>query len=133
MVVPGWPEIGHFESFIGFWGFRRVSIEFPAPLTFILTKFQSEKFHIGHVPATFHDFHRSGIYPGPSETRIYCSGLSGIIRGVPEPSSSTSIFRKLAFRVGKMSCVSETGHFAWVKPLLSSLSNLNGVHEGFGR
>ena len=88
---------------------------------------------MGHAPAIFHDFHRSGIYPGPSETRIYCSGLSGIIRGVAEPSSSTSIFRTLAFRVGKMTCFSENGHFAYVNPLLSSLSNLDGVHKGFGR
>ena len=109
---PGWPELGDFEFSMGFWGVGRVSIELAAPLTFILTKFQPEKCHMGHAPAIFHDFHRSGIYPGPSETRIYCSGLSGIIRGVPEPSSSTSIFRKLAFRVGKMTCFSENGHFA---------------------
>ena len=108
---PGWPEIGHFDVFMGFWGFGRVCIEFTAPLTFILTKFQPEKCHMGHVPTIFYDFHRSGMYPGPSETGIYRSGLSGIIRKVPEPSPSTSIFQKLAFRVGKMTCVSENCHF----------------------
>ena len=59
----------------------------------------------------FHDFHRSGIYPGPSETRIYRSGLYGITREVPEPASNASIFRKLSFRVGKITCFSENNHF----------------------
>ena len=90
----------------------RVSIELTAPLTFILTEFQPEKCHMGHVPTIFHDFHSSDMYPGPSETDIYRSGLSGMTRKVPEPSSSTSIFRKLALRVGKMICFSENGYFA---------------------
>ena len=109
---PGWPEIGHFEFFMGFWGVGRVSIEFTAPLTFILTKFQPEKCHMGPVPTIFHDFHESGMYPGPSETGIWRSDLSGNTHKVPEPSSGTPIFRKLAFRLGKMTCVSENGDFA---------------------
>ena len=88
-----------------------VSIEFTAPLTFILTKFQPEKCHMGPVPTIFHDFHESGMYPGPSETGIYRSDLSGNTRKVPEPSSNTPISSKLAFRVGKMTCFSENGHF----------------------
>ena len=87
-------------------------IELTAPLTFILTKFQPEKCHMGHVPTIFHDFDGSGMYPGPSETGIYRSDLSGNTRKAPEPSPSTSIFRKLAFRVGKMTCVSENVNFA---------------------
>ena len=60
---PGWPQIGHFDVFMGFWGFGRVCIEFTAPLTFILTKFQPEKCYMGPVPIIFHDFHESGRYP----------------------------------------------------------------------
>ena len=108
---PGWSQISHFAFFMWFWGVGRVSIELTAPLTFILTKFQPEKCHMGHVPTIFHDFHPSGMYSGPSETGIYRSGLSGIIRKVPELSPSTSIFQKLAFRVGKMVCFSENCHF----------------------
>ena len=108
---PRWPEIGHFDFLMGFWGFGRVSIELTAPLTFILTKFQPEKCHMGPVPTIFHDFHRSGISPRPSETRTYRSGLYGITRKVPEPSPSTSIFRKLAFCLGKTVCFSENCHF----------------------
>ena len=89
-----------------------MSIELTAPLTFILTKFQPEKCHMDHVPTIFHDFHGSGMYPGPSETPIYGSDPSGNTRKVPEPSSNTSIFRKLAFRGGKMTCFSENCHFA---------------------
>ena len=89
-----------------------MSIEVTAPLTFSLTKFQAEKCHMGHVPTIFYDFHGSGMNPGPSETAIYGSDLSGNTRKVPEPSSSTSIFRKLAFRVGKMTCFSENHNFA---------------------
>ena len=88
-----------------------MSIELTAPLTFILTKFQPEMCHMGSVPTIFHDFHGSGIYPGPSETHIYRSGLSGIAREVPEPSSSTITFRKCAFRLGQMTCFSENYHF----------------------
>ena len=83
---PGWPEIGHFKFVMGFWGFGRVCIEFTAPLTFILTKFQPEKCHMVHVPTIFHDFYGSGMYPGPSETRIYRTGLSGNTHKVPGPS-----------------------------------------------
>ena len=88
---------------------------------------------MGHVPTIFHDFHGSGMYPGHSETAIYGSDLSVHTRQVPEPSSDTSIFRKLAFRGGKMACFSEDCLFAYVKSLLLRISNLNGVREGFGR
>ena len=90
--------------FMGFQGIGRVSSELTAPLTFILIKFQPEKCHMGYVPTIYHDFHGTGIYPEPSETTIYRSDLSGNARKVPEPSSSTFIFRKLAFRIGKMTC-----------------------------
>ena len=110
-----------------------MSIELTAPLTFILTKFQPEKCHMGPVPTIFHDFHGSGMHPGPSETGIWHSDLSGNTHKVPEPSSGTTIFRKLAFRLGKTACFSENCHFAYVKPLLLRASNLNGVHEGFDR
>ena len=83
---PGWPEIGHFDIFMRFWVIGRVSIGLTAPLRFILTKFQPEKCHTGRVPSIFHDFHGSGMYPGPSETRIYRSGPSGNTHKVPEPS-----------------------------------------------
>ena len=76
-----------------------MSIELTAPLTFILTKFQPEKCHMGHVPTIFNDFHGSGIYPGPDKTSIYRSRFSGIARKVPEPSSTTLTLPKLAFRV----------------------------------
>ena len=108
-------------------------MELRPPLTFILTKFQPEKCHMGFVLTIFHDFHESGIYPGPSETRIYRSGLYGITREVSEPPSNTPIFRNFTFRVNKMTCFSENCHFAWVTPLLLRVSNLNGVHEGLGR
>ena len=109
---PGWPEIGHFEFFLGVWGFGRVSIEFPAPLTFIWTKFQPEKCHMGPVPTISHDFHESGMYPRPSETAIYRSNPSGNTQKVLGPSPSTSILRKLAFRPGKTACFFENCHFA---------------------
>ena len=59
---------------------------------------------MGPVPTIFHDFDGSGMYPEPSETAIYRSDLPGNTRKIPEPSSSTSIFRKLAFREGNMVC-----------------------------
>ena len=67
---------------------------------------------MGDVPTIFHDLHGSGIYPGPSEKGIYRSDLSGNTHKIPEPSSSTSIFGKLAFRLRKMTCFSENCHFA---------------------
>lgn len=97
-----------------------MSIELTAPVTFILTKFQTEKCHMCYVSTICHAFHACGIYPGPYETAIYRSGVSGIARKVPEPSSNTPIFRKLALRAGKMECVSEN-------TLLLKVSNLNGV------
>ena len=74
-----------------------MSIELTAPLTFILTKFQPEKCHMDPVPTIFHDFHRSGMYPGPSETRIYRSGLSGNTHKVPGPSAIHPSFVNLHF------------------------------------
>ena len=118
---------------MGFWWVGSVSIELAAPLTFILTKFQPEKCRMSLVPTIFHNFHRSGIYWGPSETCMYRSGRYGITREVPELSSNTHIFGKLVFRVHKMTRVSENGHFVQVKTLLSRVLNLNSVHEGSGR
>ena len=74
-----------------------MSIELTAPLTFILTKFQPEKCHMGPVLIIFHDFHGSGMYPGPSENRIYRSGLSGNTHKVPEPSAIHPSFGNLHF------------------------------------
>ena len=78
-----------------------VSVELTVPLTFIWTKFQPEKCHMGPVPTIFHDFHRSGMYPGPSETRIYRSGLSGNTHKVPGPSSIHPSFGNLHFTLVK--------------------------------
>ena len=56
---------------------------------------------MGHVLTILHDFHGSGMHPGPSETGIWHSDLSGNTHKVPELFSGTTIFRKLAFRPGK--------------------------------
>ena len=67
-----------------------MSVELAAPLTFILTKFQPEKCHMGHVPAIFHDIDPASIRDLPKSAFTVLASLESSVGSLSHPQAPPS-------------------------------------------